>query len=78
MEHFIIGALPTLSSIQHWVLTVFTQAIVILVAWQVIKNFAKMSIGKIVVVLIAGGAVGFAITNFTLITGWVTSIFKML
>ncbi|CAM4029010.1 hypothetical protein HB825_01510 [Listeria booriae] len=78
MHGFIIGALPTLATIQHWVLTVFTQAVVILVAWQVVKHFAKMSIGKIIVALIAGGFVGFAITNYTLITGWVTSFFKML
>ncbi|MBC2193663.1 TcpD family membrane protein [Listeria booriae] len=78
MHGFIIGALPTLATIQHWVLTVFTQAVVILVAWQVFKHFAKMSIGKIIVALITGGFVGFAITNYTLITGWVTSFFKML
>lgn len=81
LDFLILGAktdLPTLGGVQSWGKQVVTQFIAIVAMFLVSKHLMKLSIGKMVGVLVATGTGVWVVQNWSTVTGWVGALLKKL
>lgn len=79
LNSLVLGAdLPTLGGVQSWGKQVVTQFIAIVAMFLVSKHLMKLSIGKMVGVLVATGTGVWVVQNWSTVTGWVGALLKKL
>ncbi|WP_144487137.1 hypothetical protein [Bacillus pumilus] len=83
LDFLVLGAkagadLPTLGGIKGWAKQVVEQAIYIVTIFVVCKFLIKMSIGKIVGIIVLASALVFAVRNWSMVTGWGGALLKLL
>ncbi|MCK8454644.1 hypothetical protein [Bacillus safensis] len=83
LDFLVLGAkagsdLPTLGGVKDWAKQVVEQAIYIVTIFVVCKFLIKMSIGKIVGIIVLASALVFAVRNWSMVTGWGGALLKLL
>ncbi|MEK5263121.1 MULTISPECIES: hypothetical protein [Bacillus] len=79
LDYLILGAkadLPTIGGVRSWWKQVVVQAIAIIAMYLILKNLAKLSIGKVVGAIIITSAGVFCVQNWSTVTGWVGALLK--
>ncbi|APT49057.1 hypothetical protein ABEX69_11595 [Bacillus safensis] len=81
LDFLVLGAktdLPTLGGVQSWGKQVVTQFIFIVAMLLISKHLMKLSVGKMVGVLITTSAGVWVVQNWSTVTGWVGALLKKL
>ncbi|MFB7035916.1 hypothetical protein ACFCVS_15560 [Bacillus altitudinis] len=81
LDFFVLGAkagadLPTLGGVKSWAKQLVEQAIYIVVIFISCKYLLKMSIGKILGLIVLASSLVFVGRNWSLVTGWVGALLK--
>ncbi|MCL4097193.1 hypothetical protein BV454_00511 [Bacillus altitudinis] len=79
LDYLILGAkadLPTIGGVHSWWKQVVAQAIAIIAGYLILKNLAKLSVGKVVGAIMFTSAGLFCVQNWPTVTGWVSAILK--
>ncbi|MFP7228706.1 hypothetical protein SFB99_10855 [Bacillus altitudinis] len=81
LDFFVLGAksnLPTLGDLSSWAKQVVEQLVYMVAIFFSCKYLMKMSIGKILGLIVLASSLVFAVRNWSLVTGWVGALLKLL
>ncbi|MEC1183124.1 MULTISPECIES: hypothetical protein [Bacillus] len=79
LDFLVLGAkadLPTIGGVHSWWKQVVAQAIAIIAGYLILKNLAKLSVGKVVGAIMFTSAGLFCVQNWSTVTGWVGALLK--